>query len=71
MGLGTRELQMREEEENPGEGHLGSSVVECLPLAQVLIPGSWDEVLHQVSLREPASPSAYVSACLCVSLINK
>ena len=24
------------------EGHLGGSVVERLPLAQVVIPGSWD-----------------------------
>ena len=24
------------------QGHLGGSVVECLPLAQVMIPESWD-----------------------------
>ena len=29
--------------------------------------GSWDRVLHQAPYREPASPSAYVSASLCVS----
>ena len=53
------------------KGHLGGSVVERLPLAQVVIPGSWDQVLHQAPQREPASPSAYVSGSLCVSLINK
>ena len=31
---------------NALKGHLGGSVVECLPLAQVVIPGSWDLVLH-------------------------
>ena len=24
-------------------GHLGGSVVECLPLAQIVILGSWDQ----------------------------
>ena len=42
----------------------------CLP-AQGVIPGSWDRVLHRALHREPASPSAYVSASLCVSLMNK
>ena len=28
-------------------GHLGGSVVEHLPLAQVVIPGSWDRVPHR------------------------
>ena len=50
-------------------GHLGDSVVERLPLAQVVILGSWDRVLHQDPCREPASPSAYVSASLSVSLM--
>ena len=54
-----------------GAGCLGGSVVEHLPLAQVIIQGSWDWVLHQVPCREPASPSAYVSASLCVFLMNK
>ena len=49
------------------EGHLGGSVVELLPLAQVVIPGSWDPVPHWAPHREPASPSAYVSASLSVS----
>ena len=52
-------------------GRLGGSGVEYLPLAQVVILGSWDQVLHQAPHREPASPSAYVSASLYVSLMNK
>ena len=48
-------------------GHLGSSVVECLPLAQVVIPGSWDQVLHQAPHKEPASLSTYFTASLRVS----
>ena len=52
-------------------GHLGGSVVERLPLAQVVILASWDRVLHQVPHSEPASPSAYVSASLSVSFMNK
>ena len=50
---------------------LGGSVVEHLPLAQVVIPGSWDQVSHGASPREPASPSACVSASLFLSLMNK
>ena len=50
---------------------VGGSAVERLPLAQVVIPGSWDRVPHQAPHREPASPSAYVSGSLCVSLMNK
>ena len=52
-------------------GYLGGSVVEHLPSAQVMILGSWDQVPHRAPLREPASPSACVSASLCVSLMNK
>ena len=52
-------------------GHLGGSVVEHLPLAQVVIPGSWDRVPHQAPHREPAYPSAYISASLSVSLMSK
>ena len=52
-------------------GRLGDSVVQCLPLAQRMILGSWDQVLHRAPGREPASPSAYVSASFSVSLINK
>ena len=46
-------------------------MVEHLPLAQVMILGSWYQVLHQAPSREPASPSAYVSASLYVSLMSK
>ena len=57
------------------EGHLGGSVVEHLPSAQVVTPESWDRVSHQGPCREPASPSACVSTflSLCVSheYINK
>ena len=52
-------------------GCLGGSAVECLPPAQVVTPGSWDRVPHQAPCMEPASPSAWVSASLCVSLTNK
>ena len=52
-------------------GHLGGSVVEYLPLAQIVIPGSWDQVPHQALRRELAFPSACVSASLSVSLMNK
>ena len=45
--------------------------VEHLPLAQVMIQGTWDRVLHLAPHREPASLSACVSASLCVSLMNK
>ena len=50
---------------------LGASVVEHLPLAQVLIPESWDRVPHKAPHGEPASPSACVSAPLSASLMNK
>ena len=53
--------------ERKNQGHLGASVVGHLLLAWVVIPGSWDRVLH----RAPASPSMCVSASLCVSLVNK
>ncbi|CAK7295140.1 hypothetical protein VULLAG_LOCUS4499 [Vulpes lagopus] len=48
-------------------GHLGGSVVECLPSAQDMIPGSWNRVLNRAPCMEPASPSACVSASLCLS----
>ena len=51
--------------------HPGGSVVEHLPLAQVMIPGSWDRVPCRAPFEEPASPFACVSASLCVSLMNK
>ena len=45
----------------PG-GSLGGSVVECLPAAQGVTLGSWDQVPHRAPCTEPASPSASVSA---------
>ena len=52
-------------------GRQGGSVVEHLPLDQGVIPGSQDRVPHWAPRREPASPSACVSASQCVSLMNK
>ena len=53
-------------------GCLGSSVVEHLSWAQIVILGSWDRVPHQASWREPASPSpCVVSLPLSLSWINK
>ena len=54
-------------------GHLGGSVVDYLTLPQVMILGSWDQVPHQALCMEPASPSACVSASVCVyvSLMNE
>ena len=57
----------RLEEQN--EKCLGGSAIERLPSAQGMIPGSRDQVLHQASCMEPASPSPCVSASL--SLMNK
>ena len=45
------------------EGHLGGSVVECLPLAQVVIPGFQD----QVPLRAPCK-ELLLFLCLCLAL---
>ena len=53
---------------NAIQGHLGGSVVERLPLAQVVILGSWDRVLHWGLLWEPASPCLLsLPLCVCVS----
>ena len=51
------------------EGCPGGSVVEHLPSAQVVIPGSWDGVPHRAPRVEPASPSACV--CLPLSVSHK
>ena len=40
------------------EGCLDGSVVQCLPLAQGVILGSRNQVLHRAPYQEPASPSA-------------
>ena len=50
-------------------GHMGGSVVENLPLAQVVFLESWDPVPHQAPHGEPTSPS--VSLLLSVSLMNR
>ena len=42
-------------------------MVECLPLAQGLIPGSGIESHIRIPLKEPASPSTCVSAGVSVS----
>ena len=52
-------------------GHVEGSVVECLPLDQAMVLESWDRVPHWVPHREPASLSAFVSASLSMSLMNK
>ena len=49
-------------------GCLHGSAVEHLPLAQGVIPESWDQVPHQAPCMGPATPSACVSACLSLSL---
>ena len=54
-----------------GEGLLGGSAVERLPFAQGMVPEFWDQVPHWAPLEEPTSSSAYVSAYLSVSLMNK
>ena len=53
------------------KGRLSGSAVKYLPLAQGVILGIPDRVPHQGPCMEPASPSACVSASLCVSLMNK
>ena len=54
------------------QGQLGGSVVERLPWAQGVIPGSWDRVLHQASCGG-ACFSLFLCLCisLSVSLMNK
>ena len=59
----------REGFEVGAEGRPGGSAVKHLPSAQVVIPGSWDRILHRAPCMELASPSAYVSSSLC--LVNK
>ena len=55
---------------NQVQKHLGGSVVQHLPLTQVMVPGFWNRVPHRAPCGEPASPSACVSASLSVSLMN-
>ena len=51
----------------PREGYLGGSAVEHLPLTQGMILKSLDRVPRRAPCMEPASPSACISASLCVS----
>ena len=48
---------------------MGGSALEHLPLAQVMVPGSQNQVPHRAPCMEPASPSAcvYDSLSVCVS----
>ena len=52
-------------------GRLGGSAVECLSLAQDVIPGFWDRVSHRALCEEPAFPSACVSASLSLSVSHE
>ena len=51
------------------EGCLDDSMIEhSLPLAHVMIPGSWDGVPHWAPCREPVLPlPVCVCVCVCVS----
>ena len=55
------------EAETQAEGEAGS----LQDPSEGLNPGSWDPVPHWAPHGEPPSPFAYVSASLCVSLMNK
>ena len=53
-------------------GHLSGSMFECLLLAQGVIPGSWDPVLHGVPHGDPTSPlPVSLPLSVCFSQINK
>ena len=52
-------------------GALGGSAAGRLPSAQGVTLGSQDRVRHRAPCREPASPSAFVSASLSLCLTNK
>ena len=52
------------------QGYLGGSAVERLPLVQVILR-SCDGVPHQAPRREPAFPSACISASLSAFPMNK
>ena len=52
-------------------GAPGGSMFEHLPLAQVMILWSLDQVPYQAPRMEPASPTACFSASVCVFLMNK
>ena len=66
-------MQIEEGQNTCTVGRLGGSVVDHLPLAQGMILGSWDRVLHQApqggSLLLPLPVS--LPLCVCVCLRNK
>ena len=66
-GLGSKAPGWIFQQNANNKGRLGGSAVERLPLAQGIIPGSWDQVPHRASCMQAASPSACVSASLCLS----
>ena len=53
------------------EGRLGGSVLERLPLARVVVPGSRDRVPGRAPCGELTSPSACVSASFSVLFMNE
>ena len=54
-----------------GKGRLGGSVVENLPLAQRMVLESQGQLPHQAPCMEPASPSAYVSVSVSLSVSHE
>ena len=52
-------------------GRPEGSAVERLPWTQGVTPGSQDRIPRRAPCMEPASPSAWVSASLSVSLMNE
>ena len=50
------------------QGCLGGLAVERLPLAQGMIPESWDRVPHRAPCMEPVLPLPYVSASFSLGL---
>ena len=68
--MGKYEVRLNNIKKRKFMGWLDGSVVEHLPSAQVMTPGSRERVPHQPSCREPVYPSACVSASFSVSLMN-
>ena len=52
-------------------GHLGGSIVQCLPLAQIMIPGSWDGAPHQAPCSADSLLLPLLLPMLVLSLSNK
>ena len=66
--------EAKKKKKSRAQGHLGGSVVECLPLAQGMIPGCQYQILHWTPCMKPASllplPMS-LPLCVCVCLMNK